>query len=342
MAEYLIPPFTPPVFTMKPLAATPWWAEQFGLPTLHKAGITGKGIRVGVVDTGCDTSHPDLQGKVVAAQDFTRSRIGHYDNVGHGTFVSGEICDGAPDAQLVIAKGLSDNGSGSSQSMAAAIDYCASQKCRVINISAGGPVADPMIEAACQRARDVGVFIVAAAGNSGKNQNGTPVLTPPPNFPAAYNGLCVAVAAVDKQGLLAPFSSAGDYVDVACYGVGIVSLLPGGRYGSMDGTSMSSPQCAAIVALVLQKHDQLGAAAKTPIKTIDDLIEHLKRGAKDAGDPGKDKGYGWGLIDPATIVNSEDQPVVVPAPGGSGEMPLLLGLKAFFPARVGDPVSIGM
>lgn len=339
---------TLPPFTMQrvptPLSeATDWWFDQLGLGAVHKL-TKGNGIRLGIADTGVDASHPELQGALVDAKDFTRSRIGIADKVAHGTWCACAAAARennvggigvAPESQLVIAKVLGDNGSGSNQSVADGIDYLRESGCQVISMSLGGPQPDPYIQAACQRATKAGVFLVCAAGNSGRNSV--------PNYPAAWNDVCVAVGAVDRNGNVANFSSWGEYVDIACYGQDVLAGVPGGGYARMSGTSMATPICAGVVCLILARHAALGAASKTPIRNVADLIEHLKRGAKDAGDPGKDRGAGWGLINPATAIEPDDQqPVVPPVAGDPYEVHLPGGMVIHVPGKAGDLLSLGV
>jgi subtilisin family serine protease len=104
-----------------------------------------------------------------------------------------------------------------------------------------------------------------------------------------------------------PFSSRGDEVDIAAPGEDILSTWPGGAYAKLSGTSMATPFVSGVVALALAKHRLMGGAS--PLRTIADLREHLARTATDAGSPGKDPSYGWGLIDPARML----APAAVPA-----------------------------
>lgn len=157
----------------------PWHVRDYGINKGWQR-TRGKGIRIGIVDTGVDEQHMksgDLAGAVVAAKDFTRSRIGYYDKEGHGTHVAGII--GAregngvgiagiiPDCELVIAKGLGDDGSGSDQSVSAAVLYCVEQRCNSINLSLGSLYPSEQIYRACLAAIEQGIPVIAAAGNSG-------------------------------------------------------------------------------------------------------------------------------------------------------------------------------
>lgn len=341
---YELPPFVCQEVAT-PLAETPdWWFDLLGLAAVHKLA-KGKGVRVGVADTGIDETHPDLASAIRDARDFTRSRIGPRDAVKHGTWCAGAIASRinnvgiigvAPECELLIAKVLGDGGSGTNQGIADGVDWLREGGCQVISMSLGGPYPDTCLQGALQRCANAGVFVIAAAGNSGPNS--------PPNYPAAWNDLCVAVAAVNRDGRLAEFSSRGPYVDIACYGQDVLSTVPGGGYARMSGTSMATPLVAGVAACLIQRHNELGAASKTPLETTGQLIEHLRRGAKDAGDPGKDTGYGWGLIDPGSVLAAEAAPTPGPVPAPAlppGTYEFRVGAYVFHtPAVAGDTLSV--
>jgi subtilisin family serine protease len=121
------------------------------------------------------------------------------------------------------------------------------------------------------------------------------------NYPARWP-TTLAVGAVDRHGRVCPFSSRGDEVDIAAPGEDILSTWPGGAYAKLSGTSMATPFVSGVVALALAKH-ALGGGS-TPLRNVQDLREHLARTAAEAGSPGKDPSYGWGLIDPARMLSA--------------------------------------
>jgi subtilisin family serine protease len=243
------------------------------------AAINGDGgeldVDVAVIDTGIDSSHPDLN--VVEQVNFTADPTAD-DGNGHGTHVAGTAAardnsDGvvgmAPGARLWGIKVLDANGSGRLSDVIAGIDFVAenADQIEVANMSLGGPGRDdrncgidnrdPMHQAIC-RAVDLGVVFVVAAGNEAQDAANV--------TPAAYDEVLTVSAIVDTDGQagglggatsvgaddsLASFSNFGADVDLAAPGVAIESTVPGGGLASFSGTSMASPHVAGGVALLL-------------------------------------------------------------------------------------------
>jgi len=281
----------------------------------------GKGVTIAVLDTGVDANHPDLVGQFAAPPvDFTGSPRKSFDVQGHGTHVCGTIAASdnatgvigvAPEAKLLMAKVLGDDGSGFGDWIARGIDWACEQGADVLSLSLGSREPDPQIQAALLRAVAAGKFVVAAAGNDGQADS--------VGYPAAWDDLAVAVAAIDEHGQLAGFSSLGRQVDVAAPGVNILSCWPGGGYSSISGTSMATPFVTGSVALLLSACRAAGHGCP---KDQADLVERIHQTSDDAGIPGPDTGFGWGLIDPAKLIASlGESPSEPPLPAFSVEFP---------------------
>ncbi|MDA7977626.1 MAG: S8 family peptidase [Pirellulales bacterium] len=302
-----------------------WGQKLVGLPAAWKQ-TRGEGIDVAVLDTGCDTSHPDLQGAIIGARDFTDSRSGAEDAHGHGTHcasVIGARADGrgirggASACQLLIGKVLGDSGAGSDQSIVDGLEWAVDQGADVISMSLGSPTESSTIRDAIRRATFEGCFVICAAGNTGQADS--------VYYPGKWTET-IAVSAVDEGGRIASYSSRGPEVDIAAPGSNVLGAAPGGGYVRMSGTSMATPLVSAVVALVLSRHKKLGSRSSTPITTIADLREHLARTSMDVGKPGKDEEYGYGLIQPGVLLSNEegtDEP---------GTIELCGGLKLVLPA----------
>ncbi len=275
----------------------PW--EQINADYAWDLGLKGKGIKVAVLDTGIDGTHPALQGKVVAAENFSTSGT-EADVFGHGTHVAGIIAGSgvvqgvAPEAMLLNGKVLNDSGSGTASSVIAGINWAIEQGAGVINLSLGAPIAetDTPLNQAVRDAIAHGVVVVAAAGNCGSSCSGSSCsgfvgVTMPGNTAEA-----ITVGAVDFGNTAACFSGSsviGSEIkpDLTAPGVGIVSSVPGGTEAK-SGTSMSAPFASGAAALLLQQH-----AGYSP-QEVRGLLEQT---ALDLGVEGEDAVYGWGLLD---------------------------------------------
>ncbi|MBS0207792.1 MAG: S8 family peptidase [Planctomycetes bacterium] len=290
-----------------------WSLAAYHVPDQWKTTM-GQNVRVAVLDTGIDATHPDLAAAIDATADFTGSPVGANDRQGHGTHTAGTIAarrNGrgvvgvAPECRLLVGKVLGDDGSGSDQSVAAGIDWAVAQGADIVSMSLGSPQPSPAIYAAIRRACDAGKFVVCAAGNDGAQADADTI-----NYPGRWKET-VAVAAVDSQGHVAEFSSRGPEIDIAAPGVNILSTFLNSGYARLSGTSMATPFVAGVVALMLSKHRALGSS--TPLANVTDLREHLRRTATPAAPQEPDPAYGWGLIDPNKLVADDASPVAPPA-----------------------------
>lgn len=303
----------PPVTIHRTISASelgekiPWSLEQYKVPSVWPTA-TGKGVRVAVIDTGIDSAHQtsgDLVGAVLAKEDFSGSRWGVMDAEGHGTHVAGTIAARrnslgvagvAPECQLLIAKAMGDDGTGSDFAISRAIQWALDNGAQIINMSLGTPDHSPNLEAAIRMAVQEGALCVCAAGNSGGDVD----------FPGRYDK-SIAVSAVDKMRRIAPFSCRGSAVDIAAPGVEILSTFKGGRYSIMSGTSMAAPFVSGLLALLIQINGgKLG---------FDDAMKALARKSTDYGPKGRDDLYGFGLPNPESFIE-DDKPTASP-PGDS-------------------------
>ncbi|MFI7519960.1 S8 family serine peptidase [Micromonospora globbae] len=298
------PPRAVPATAPRPTAAgaaghgddLDWNLRQVSAPDAWRAGYTGRGVRVAVLDTGADFTHPDLVGRVVEKADFTVDGGDAVDHNGHGTHTASTIAGTgaaahgqrrgvAPDARLVIGKVLDDNGFGDDSQIIRAVEWAA-QRADVVNMSLGGEYpddgSDPLALAVDAATRAHGALFVISAGNSGGG------ISAPGSAATA-----LTVGAVDRDGALADFSSRGPLVDTSVAkpelvapGVDIVAARAAGTnlqdpidryYEGSTGTSMAAPHVAGAAALLAQRHpdwtpDRLKAAlvgAADPVTGVD-------------------------------------------------------------------------
>lgn len=231
-----------------------------------KSSVTGKGVRVAVLDTGFDVTHQDFQGRMIVTKSFVAGQSAQ-DGNGHGTHCIGTACGPrnpangagygvAPGAAIYAGKVLSNAGSGGDAGILAGIDWALRNECDVISMSLGAPARpgepyDQSYAAAAREALKKNCVIVAAAGNDGPGSG--LVVSRPANSPGIY-----AVAAVDEALAPADFSNIssgafGGEVDIAGPGVKVYSSwIAPMRYRTISGTSMATPHVAGVLALLAE------------------------------------------------------------------------------------------
>ncbi|MEA2439444.1 MAG: thermitase [Thermoleophilaceae bacterium] len=252
------------------------------------------GVKVGIVDTGIDKTHPDLAGKAVGCATSYNAGLAIHNGVcaddnGHGSHVSGTISANTNNAQgvagvafnspLVMCKALATAaGTGLTSDIANCINWVAGQGVKVISMSLGGG-DNATLKTAVQRAYNNGngVLLVAAAGNDG---NATL------NYPAAYSEV-VSVAATDNKDKRASFSNANADVEVAAPGVNVQSTYAGGLYMQLSGTSMATPHVAGVAAVIADLNPTANAAT---------LRSKLDAAVDDIGPAGRDTSFGLGRV----------------------------------------------
>ncbi|MFF7363641.1 S8 family serine peptidase [Streptomyces sp. NPDC008125] len=236
---------------------------QINAPQAWGDGYTGKGVTVAVLDSGYDSDHPDLAGRVTVSANFLGGATAEDDN-GHGTHVASTIAGVdstyrgvAPDASLAVGKVCDSTGSCPTSALLAGIDWAVNTvHAKVVNLSLGGPAdeTDPAIAVIDDLSASTGTLFVVAAGNDG--EYGTATVGAP-----AIANAALAVGAVDADDQLAAFSSRGPRVgdnavkpDITAPGVNIVAAKAGGGHTAKSGTSMATPHVAGAAALVAQAH----------------------------------------------------------------------------------------
>lgn len=269
-----------------------WGIKTFDVQRLRDEPF--ESIKVAVIDTGVDASHPILS-NVAGAKDFTGSANGPRDVNGHGTHCSGTVAginpaigvaDGFP---LYHGKGLSDGGSGSTSGLINAMNWAIEQGCKILSCSWGGGGPSASDEAEYRRMAEAGVIIVAAAGNSGSG-------TVDADYPGRYMHV-LDVAALNPDLSPASFTNSGDKLDTSGPGVNIWSARPGGGYAQMSGTSMATP----FIAGMLARYFGCLKKAGMPSPSVYELRKLLFSRSTDTHTPGDDKRTGPGWLSPLLL-----------------------------------------
>lgn len=264
--------------------AAQWAPQALRLEAAHQL-TTGAGVRVAVLDTGVDRSHPLLAERLMPGFDFVDfdndpSEVGSVANTGfgHGTHVAGLVALVAPQARIMPLRVLDSEGVGNAWVLAEALLYAidpdgnpsTDDGAQVINLSLGSLARTRIMGtiaqiASCQPA--VPGDAIGDRSDPGYNDDttrcqnsvGAVVVAAAGNdasggtkqYPAAESAYgLVSIAASNASGTLASFSNYGNWIDVAAPGEGITSALPGGGYGTWSGTSMAAPLAAGTAALV--------------------------------------------------------------------------------------------
>ncbi|GHI04462.1 type VII secretion-associated serine protease mycosin [Streptomyces cellostaticus] len=302
-------------------AGTPWALQRVNLDELWSQS-KGKNVKVAVIDTGVDTTNPQLTHAVngslgvnlLPPKDSKHQPVEGAkskpttDTVGHGTRVAGIIAARpmkgtgfvglAPEATIIPIKQNDAEGHGTATTLANAIQHAIKVKAQVINISqdtANAVTPGDDLHNAVNEALNAGIVVVASAGNDGLGGNVKKT------YPASWDGV-LAVAASDRNNERAAFSQSGDFVGVAAPGVDMISTVPKGGHCSDNGTSFSAPYVAGVAALIKAKHPKW-----TPREVVAQIEQTAERSIA-----GHDRLVGWGVVDPVRALTEDDHPIESP------------------------------
>lgn len=285
-----------------------YWLDDYGIRDAWNI-TRGAGVTIAVIDTGVDSSHPDLAGAVVAGTDM--SGVGTADgltpvgseNSRHGTMVASlaaargsgpedGVIGSAPEASILsVSVLLGEEGIDSDAQIADAVRWAVDNGADIINMSlTRNTLTWPTSwDDAFLYAMQNDVVVIAAAGNRG---SGTVEVGAPATMPGV-----LTVAGVDQnRRASAESSSQGITIGVSAPSEGLVGAVPGGRHVSWNGTSGAAPIVAGIAALVRSAHPELDAV---------NVINRLVATATDVGSPGPDFIYGYGLVNAAAAITAD-------------------------------------
>ena len=276
--------------------------SQIRADLVQNSGNSGQGRKIAILDTGYNYNHPELSSSYLGGRDFVNGDDDPVDDNGHGSHVAGIItADGinlgskgtAPSIGILVGKVLDKYGSGYFTDVIAALYWAVDGPDGIsgniddpgvdavnLSLGTGAPYlyksfcdsVYPDMTNAIKHARDKGVLVVVAAGNSGSGVS----------LPGCIS-YSTTVGAVDSRDRLASFSGRGKGVDITAPGVGIFSSWLGSGYLTASGTSMATPIVTATIGLIKTAHP-----GHNPVQVEDALFKT----AKDLGTSGKDNKFG--------------------------------------------------
>mgnify|MGYP001250222834 FL=1 len=299
-----------------------------------QVSLTGKGVTVCIVDSGLNTNHQDLENLEVSKwKDFVGGESQPYDDHGHGTSMAGIlVADGwmqgiAPKVELLVAKALAENGSGDDSVVAEAIDWCASNGAQIISLSLGGAPGilpfnfgtDRSSAQAAEDAIESGIYVVAAAGNDGGENDDGDVATP------CSETAVICVGGVTQSGTHWEGSSVGDNngrlwplpiitprsdphkkPEVVAPAEMVAVINKEGTWSLSDGTSAATVYVTGALALLLQNNPELAAnGSQGSVSNINQVKEWMAQSSRPkANQDGHDDNYGYGLLQIEALIEA--------------------------------------
>jgi subtilisin family serine protease len=262
-----------------------------GLDAAHKLA-RGRGVKIGMIDSGVDGSHPALEGAIVS--QFDGLSPAPLNDISHGTAIAllagGAVepfLGAAPEAEIYAARAFDKTKNGETLNSVRAIlrslDWLVAQDVDVINMSFAGP-ENKLLSKALNAVIKTDVVLVAAAGNNGAKA--------PFAYPAAVPGV-IAVTALDAKNRIYNRANQGPYIYVAAPGVDVILPAEKSKVSLKSGTSYGAALVSGIAALVIEQRGRLSQ---------DVFKKSLERSVKDLGPPGRDKVFGFGLVLAATLL----------------------------------------
>ena len=282
-----------PVFAVDdPYFGSAWHLYQIQAPAAWDTS-TGRDVTIAILDSGVDSSHPDLAPRMVPGWNFFNNNSDTRDVYGHGTLAAGSaaaasnngtgVASVAGDAKIMPIRITDTAGTGYLSQMAQGITWAADRGARVANLSFQGAGGYSTVQNAAQYMKNKGGLVVTAAGNYGRQET------------YAASDSVLVVSATDGADQMTSWSSYGSFVDIAAPGVGIWTTSAGGGYSAVSGTSFSSPVTAGVVALIIGANPALNA---------NEVQNVLLSTAVDLGPAGTDIYYGRGRVNAAAAVEA--------------------------------------
>ena len=257
----------------------------------------GQGVRIAIIDSGI-VEHPGLP-KIAEFVDVTSEAENPVPPDGHGTAVASIIAGTnpqapgiAPAASLISIRVMDSSNKADSFSVAAGLLAALDHRAQLVNLSLGSSEDNPLIRESIQLLQQSGALVIAASGNSARAQAA---------YPAAYAGV-VSVGAVDGRGTQLEFSNYADSLSITAPGYAVNAAAPGGNYIRISGTSASTPFVTGAIAATMST----SATILTPEQASEIVMNHTD----EAGIPGPDSQYGFGILNIGRVMNRNQSGLV--------------------------------
>jgi hypothetical protein len=267
-----------------------WHLTQIGGPTAWDSITGNTSVIIAILDTGVDSTHPDLTAKIVPGWNVWDGNSNTSDVYGHGTAVAGTAAASADNLDGVASVAwnsrimpirISDtNGTASYSTAASGLTWAADHGARVANLSYS-MTDNSTVTSAAKYFQGKGGVVTMSAGNYSTFDS------------TSDNPYVLTVSATNGYDSLSSYSNTGNNIDVSAPGDSILTTTNGGGYGWWSGTSFSAPITAGVAALVMSANPNLSGSQ------VQDII---KKSADDLGPSGWDSTYGWGRVDAASAV----------------------------------------
>ena len=280
-----------------------WGITAFDLPKAWKY-TQGEGVKIAVIDTGCDLDHPDLKDNLLEGINFVKPGTPPEDDNCHGTHVTGilvaenndigmvGVC---PQAKVMPVKVLNSKGTGNLLDVAKGVMWAADNGADIITMSLGSPMKVQQVRKAIQYAAEKGIPTFVAAGNAGNTKE----IFYPANYPET-----ISIGAIDENFNRAKFSNTGRNLDFMAPGVDVFSTVPDNWYATLSGTSMACPFAVGVAALVLSYVKK--GKVKLKLDNVEDYRNVFRQYTIDTAEKYDDPKFyeGFGIIDPRKMLAS--------------------------------------
>ncbi|MTW12719.1 S8 family serine peptidase [Pseudoduganella eburnea] len=278
-----------------PYLGSEWHINKIGAPAAWDSA-QGAGITIAILDTGVDSSHPDLAPHMVAGWDIYGNTSNTSDLCGHGTAVAGSAAaagnngvgvSGVSGQSKIMPLRIAYKGTDGlcyayASTIASGVTYAADHGAKVANVSFSNAANSTAVQSAGNYLKSKGGLLFVSANNNARDEGFTP------------STALIAVSSTDSNDNLSSFSSYGAFVSLSAPGSNIYTTNNGGGYGGWNGTSFSSPVAAGAAALVMSAN---------PTLTADQVQNILFSTAVDLGAAGRDIYFGYGRVDAAAAVS---------------------------------------